>query len=124
MKVFILEDDPIRIGQFMEWLRGDDITCADSCTQAYKFEPPYDLIFLDHDLGGRQLEEHEDDGLAFVRLIKDQINPDALVVIHSYNPDGALRMFDELFDYGVLTLRQPFGPKLKDIIAGVSRRLQ
>ena len=63
MKVFILEDDPYRIVKFRDLLKGHDLTIIDSCTKVEEFKPPYDLILLDHDLGGRQLEDHEDCGL-------------------------------------------------------------
>lgn len=96
MKVFILEDDPQRMLYLRELLYGADITHIDSCREAGKFQPPYDLILLDHDLGGRQLQEHEDCGTTFARLVKNKINPDATVVIHSYNHDGAQRMWDIL----------------------------
>lgn len=105
MKVFILEDDPTRMLYLREKLTGHDITHIESCTQADRFQPPYDLILLDHDLGGRQLEDHEDDGLAFVTLVKDRVPRDAVIVIHSYNDAGARRMayaLREVAGYGNL----------------------
>src|SRR5258705_13434814 len=97
IKVFILEDDVTRVNMLLVWLRGADLTVAKSCTEVDKFQPPYDLILLDHDLGGRQMKEHEDCGLTFLRLIKDKIDPDdSVVVFHSYNPCGAENMYKEL----------------------------
>ena len=98
LKVFILEDDPYRMRIFREDLfEVADITHAGSCTEIEKFQPPYDFIFLDHDLGGRQMEENEDSGTTFARLIKDQIqNSNIPIVIHSYNQSGAQRMLDIL----------------------------
>lgn len=87
-KIFILEDDPARIMWFLERFTGYEVTLAESCTQLDRFVGPYDLVCLDHDLGGRQIEEHEDDGKAFAAGIKDQIG-DACVLIHSFNADGA-----------------------------------
>lgn len=89
MNIFILEDDALRMQWFRERLLNHDITHADSCTQIERFQPPYDLIFLDHDLGGRQLEDHEDNGAAFAKLIAESVNADAVVIIHSYNSAGA-----------------------------------
>lgn len=86
--IFILEDDPARIMWFLERFHGYEVTLAESCTQLDLFTGPYDLVCLDHDLGGRQLEDHEDDGAAFAAGIKDKIG-DAYVVIHSFNSDGA-----------------------------------
>lgn len=92
MKVFILEDDPARMMWFRERLIAHELTHAESCTHIDRFRPPYDVIFLDHDLGGRQMEAHEDDGACFARLIGPMINPDAKVIVHSYNADGAQRI--------------------------------
>lgn len=96
-KIFILEDDPDRIRYFKEKLGIlSDLTIISSCTEADKFQPPYKIIFLDHDLGGRQLEDHEDCGLTFIQKIKDKLNHTDIVVIHSYNGSAAERMITEL----------------------------
>lgn len=89
MKVFILEDDPQRMLWFRETFIDHEITHAESCTQVDRFQPPYGAIFLDHDLGGRQLEDYEDNGAAFARLIAPKIAESDMVIVHSYNADGA-----------------------------------
>ena len=85
LRVFVLEDDPDRIRQLTEWLIGCEWDCIQTCIREYEFKPPYDLILLDHDLGGRQLADHEDCGLTFVKLVKDRINIEADIIVHSYN---------------------------------------
>lgn len=118
MKVFVLEDDPDRIRLFAEVLEGHDWTCIHTCDRTYEFHAhsPYDLILLDHDLGGRQMVDHEDSGTEFVKLVRDHIGSKARVTIHSYNPDGARRMSKLLEEVGVFPVIQPFGPTLlKDI---------
>lgn len=124
MRVFALEDDPDRIRQLCEWLAGTDWVCIQSCIREDEFEPPYDLILLDYDLGGRQMgkawgrsqevAEAEDSGLTFVRLVKDKINPEAEIVIHSYNPEGAKAMQAALKP--LESRRVPFGPAIKRLI--------
>ena len=95
-KVFILEDDPERISYFKELLgHVADLTIISSCVEVDKFQPPYDLIFLDHDLGGRQMVDHEDCGLTFVKQA-DSFTPNDLIIVHSYNPVGAKQMLAEL----------------------------
>jgi len=96
LKVFILEDDPKRLISLRKMLEGHDLHYAKSCNDVTRFEPPYDLILLDHDLGGRQMEQHEDCGLTFIKLIKDKINPEATIVYHSYNYWGAKQMYEEM----------------------------
>ena len=100
MRIFMLEDDHWRRHCLMDWLRPDDeVTIIESCRQRDKFDPPYDLILLDHDLGGRQLEGHEDCGLTFVRDAMFELQEDngrGMIIIHSYNPDGARNMANAL----------------------------
>lgn len=118
-RVFILEDDEIRVAHLLSLLISCDVTRVASCRQAKKFVPPYDLILLDHDLGGRQITRHEDCGLTFVRMIKDKINPDATIVYHSYNPDGARAMQQEV-GRGMIA---PFGSSLfNQIVTGPHRQ--
>lgn len=108
MRVFILEDDWTRITRFREWFDGHDLTQVDSCASVDAFQPPYDVIFLDHDLGGRQLEAHEDNGHRFAQLIKDKLTFDVPVVIHSFSPDGALNIYNELKDTKANAYISPF----------------
>ena len=110
-RVFILEDDPMRMGLFYKTLVGKDQVVIDhieSCTQVDKFKPPYDVICLDHDLGGRQLTEHEDNGHLFTKLVKDRINPEAVIIVHSYNHGGARNMLQTLGRGAYM----PFGPEM------------
>lgn len=117
MRVFILEDDPDRIRLFAEWLKDDDWECIHTCERAHLFKPPYDLVLLDHDLGGRQMQEHEDCGLTFCGLVGDKLNHGAYVIAHSWNPDGAKAMLHTLYDQGHRLLQtQPFGPTLARLI--------
>lgn len=107
MKVFILEDDPLRMTVLRRLLPTADITHVVSCVEADQFQPPYDLILLDHDLGGRQMDEHEDCGLTFVRMVNRRFDSDTPIVIHSFNPDGANAMAHVLRDCNVYLA--PFG---------------
>lgn len=93
MTVFVLEDDPERIRWFERFFAQHHVEwqCVHTNERVDEFVGPYDVVCLDHDLGGRQLEAHEDDGLAFIRAIKDRVG-DACVIIHSWNDVGARRM--------------------------------
>lgn len=117
MKIFILEDNPDRISWFRDHFSGDDITVAVSCTQVDRFVGGYDIVFLDHDLGGRVLVDHEDNGEAFAKLIKDNIGH-AHVIVHSYNHDGAGRILAVLPQGH----RAPFcGPIFYALVANFTR---
>jgi len=115
MRIFILEDDPERVRWLTNRLIGHDLTIVDSCTKADQFVPPYDLILFDHDLGGRQLAEHEDCGETFARLIVDRIG-DARVIVHSYNFMGAMHIIG-VIGYGTYApFRGPLFIQLLDEI--------
>lgn len=75
MDIFILEDDQARIDKFVkEWGTKAKLTIAKSYDEAVKkYKGDYDLICLDHDLGGRQWVDssEENTGFNFVKwLIK------------------------------------------------------
>lgn len=113
MKIFILEDDLGRIQQLEKWLRGNDITQVDTCAAITAFQPPYDLILLDHDLGGRQMSDHEDNGQLFAKLIVDtfgkQDRPETWVIVHSFNPAGAYAIGRTMTEAGYNVILAPFG---------------
>jgi len=98
-KIFIIEDDSERIKWFLKNFNHCDITVAESVKEGVdKFKPPYSLILLDHDLGGRQYVSSEDrnTGSEFLRYILDGLDPynfsNVDFVIHSHNPGGAHNM--------------------------------
>lgn len=109
MRIFILEDDPERIIHFYDLLKRHDLTIIHTVEREYDFIPPYDLILLDFDLGGRQLTEHPDDGAAVVRKIRDRIG-EAKVILHTWNRGGADQMESLLKEAGITDVRHcPFG---------------
>lgn len=121
MRIFVLEDDPARLQWFRERLFDHDVTFADSVTQVKRYQPPYDLVCFDHDLGGRQLDAHEDNGEAFTKKVLEQIvkqDPQPFLVIHSYNPDGARNIHRVLERLSVFVA--PFrGPTFNAVMTAV-----
>ena len=115
--VFVLEDDPARHRVFREHQMDEDrLTIITSAQEAITHlqDHVYDLIFLDHDLREEHYgpAEHDDatTGYAVAKWLAD--NPTksegAPVVIHSFNPVGAKRMFDTLHDANRLAYLVPF----------------
>lgn len=115
MKIFILDDDITRIEAFKasigghhqitvaQWLRGPH--------GAYSlFRPQYDLLLLDHDLGG--LNEDEDTGFEFCRWLGGAPQHHTSVVIHSWNLDGANSMRKLLEENGWHVYKLPFSEGL------------
>lgn len=105
----------------MRWFPPEayDLTICVDNTQARKaFSPPYTVVCLDHDLGGRQMvdSEEEDTGYQFTVWLPEAHYNNAWVIVHSYNPTGAQRMFDALHTKGYAAVLQPFGPQVRNIV--------
>ena len=100
MKILILDDDLIRHSQFRDNFGYGlhDLTFVTTVEQAISKLSlnEYDAIFLDHDLGGKQMVTsggHEPTGYDVAVWLKN--NPDRCpkqIYIHSYNPTGAQNM--------------------------------
>jgi len=94
MKIFILEDDPNRMKTFKKALSGHSIDHATNCEEGRTIvsSNTYDLIFLDHDLGGEQMVDssHENTGYQLAKFMKENgYNTEVPCIVHSCNPDGA-----------------------------------
>jgi hypothetical protein len=97
MKVFILEDSDSRIEWFKQHFPNADI--AKTAKEAYIYlENEYDLIFLDHDLGGEILVDSNKDntGYQVAKFISSSINKNTETIIHTLNPCGAQNMKNAL----------------------------
>lgn len=126
MRIFILEDDPARIQMFRETLLEHEVTLAmdvDGATKAWC--PPYDLMLLDHDLGGEQMvsSSEENTGSGFCRWLTEyykDLGPEMIpyTLIHSYNFAGADWMHRWLTDFGAEAQPFPFGLSLLTALKG------
>ena len=104
VRIFVLEDDPIRIQWFREKFFGHDLTLVSSCKDVFQFKAPYDLVLLDHDLGDNTITgvmgiDYPDNGYTFVQALDAKGALDGLacpMIIHSYNATGAQRMAETL----------------------------
>ena len=105
-RILILEDDPVRISAFVEGLAGHDIVIVATANEAKRQVggAPFDVIFLDNDLGGTQSQgldsNDENCGYAVAKWIAavgwHSVNPriellrQAHIIVHSLNyPAGA-----------------------------------
>lgn len=118
-RVLILEDNKFRNDLFREKLGGKcrlhmhkKAWPAIEAAKTLKF----DLILLDHDLGGRQyVTEDAENGTGYdvAKELPNTINKDTPVVIHSGNPVGAQNMLAVL---GRTAVYIPFGTDLFKLI--------
>jgi len=95
MKILILEDDEERIKFFKQYLAKEHILhFARHVWEAeniFDKEQPFNVIFLDHDLGGRAFVDpaEEDTGSGFARFLKNKDLSKTTVVTHTFNSEGA-----------------------------------
>ena len=73
----------------------------------------YELVYLDHDLAPEHYSgvqpSYERTGYfvaTYIRHMPENMLPDQ-IIIHSWNPVGAERMYDQLKDLGIFVARQP-----------------
>lgn len=100
MQILILEDDPNRHELFKRKLIGHGLTIAETAAQAIVMLQAYqfDLIFLDHDLGGETFvsENNKNTGSEVVRWMLENCITKAPIVIHSMNDPAASSMMNKL----------------------------
>jgi len=112
MKIFILEDSKERIAIFRSKLIGHELTIAETAADAIRLLDgnAYDIIFLDHDLGGEEMVgvRGKNTGSEVVRWMKPNLTNYCPVIIHSLNAPAAQYMKQELEDVGVEVHCIPF----------------
>lgn len=113
MRIFILEDDPRRISWMKKnFYSGIKLDITDVAKEAITLltENRYDIVFLDHDLGGEQMVDSSvlNTGSTVAKMIHETKNKDLTVIIHSYNPSGAEIMINSMRNNGVECHYFPF----------------
>lgn len=96
VKILILEDDPHRVSQFEKNLSVSMITVTDRAEDAINHlkTQQWDVLYLDHDLGGDQMVE-SGPGTGYEVAVFLEQNPKykpKAIVIHSLNVPGSMKM--------------------------------
>lgn len=101
MKILFLDDDKLRHAKFIRAHIGKDVTYVWTAEEAIKAlkNNVFDEVSLDHDLGGvssQLTEPAAGEGSGYdVALFIAKMSPEKrpkLVILHSFNPAGVLRM--------------------------------
>jgi hypothetical protein len=101
MNILILEDDFDRMDSFRDNLKDHKVVIvhtAQECIDMLK-DHEWDMLFLDHDLGGEQMvdSEEENTGATVAKFLSRNLKyKPPTVIIHSMNPPGAQYMMDLL----------------------------
>ena len=102
MQIFILEDDAKRIQAFVDEFAGNQIMITNDAMMAVKLleHMTFDIVFLDHDLGGKTfVPSDEKSGRHVSRaMAEDERHKNTRVVVHSWNEEAAKRASDEGLD--------------------------
>lgn len=119
-KIFILDDEPARHRTFTKRFAGAQITRAFNATDgmACLEDGPYDVAYIDHDLGDwyKVLDEDgetlvERTGLTVLEHMLNNIPREKwprAVIVHSWNAPRAKLMVELLRDKEVPAAYQPF----------------
>jgi len=117
MRIFILEDDHMRIHWFTEKFKMHKLTIATNAADAIKIlsSHEFSFIMLDHDLGGKVFVDSEDEntGYQVAKALITTANAKKPVIIHSWNVPAAKRM---QYVIGETSLTFPFGSFDKSIL--------
>ncbi len=94
MRIFILEDNEHRMVKFRRELIGHQIDHAATVENGTSFvvNNKYDLLFLDHDLGGEEMVDSfaDNTGYKLAEFIASFTpNKETPCIVHSCNPAGA-----------------------------------
>lgn len=118
IQILILEDDDLRVIEFKKRIAETNadinLIVVDQAIECIKHlsTQKFDIIFLDHDLGGEVLvsSTKENTGATVARFWKssDNMNKYTTVVIHSLNPAGSSYMMNIISDViGAMPIKVP-----------------
>lgn len=109
--IFFLDDDPKRTHTFRSSVpQADCVETAQGMIALLAKHGKATMVFLDHDLGGEVYVDsgREDCGMEVVRWVCQNKPEVKQFIVHSYNPDGARRMVEDLTAAGYEVVRIPF----------------
>jgi CheY-like chemotaxis protein len=96
LKILVLDDDKIRLDHFRRGLIGYEVTTTETASDTISLlsTHDFDVIFLDHDLGGK-INEPSGPGTGYEVAEWLHNNPNRKpkqIFIHSFNEPGRKRM--------------------------------
>jgi len=110
-KILFLDDDPIRTARLSQAEpKAVCVETAAECITQLKDNGPWDVVLLDHDLGGETYvsSSREDCGMEVVRWLELNKTEIGRIVVHSYNNYAVPHMMRALRRAGYSVVRIPF----------------
>lgn len=119
MKIFVLDDSPLRLDIFRRRFGGEHtVVTAQTAANAIEIlsEQSFDMIFLDHDLGGKPPEyygqdcdpNHPNTGSEVVRWMAKNPAPRHIIVHSRNNVVAEVMVRDLMFIPGTSVAYSPF----------------
>ncbi len=130
-RILFLDDDPKRIDEFRERigkLDDLDVTIVETAHEciAHLGRRRFDLVLLDHDLGGETFcdSDREDCGMEVVRWLKQNRGSHGAFIVHTMNAVAAATMYFELIGMEFPTAQAQFGSQefYANLYAMIGRR--
>lgn len=91
-KIFLLEDSESRIDWFKQTFGDDNVVYSKNPEESLEYlkNSHFDIIFLDHDLGGAYTPGEYGDGIDLAKkMVEEEIHINTPIIVHSLNPVGA-----------------------------------
>lgn len=112
-RILILDDDKSRHMQFSQKYRSEELTHVHTSHDCIRIleKHDFDYVFLDHDLGGKQMEESgPGTGYEVAEWIANNPSrkPSTMVILHSLNPVGRKNMCNVLKSAEIKVMESPF----------------
>ena len=117
IEVFILDDDTRRHRFFRKRFKGDLLEIAESVDEAIELlgVGNFDAIFLDHDLlphhyDSMDHDDHDSTGYAVAEWLTEnrELHRSTLIIVHTRNPEGGMKMVEKLRESGRQVEYVPF----------------
>lgn len=119
MKILFLDDDKRRKRDFRSKVPfAKIVSTAGECISALmEADEPWDMVFLDHDLGDEVFVEsvREDCGMEVVRWIVHNKPEIEEIIVHSHNTPAGHNMLSSLKSADYRTRYVPFGTLIKSL---------
>lgn len=109
-RILFLDDCPNRTKKFRrKWPMATTVETAQECIDKLD-EKEWDIVWLDHDLGGETFVSSEDTncGMEVVRWIMEAKPKIEHFIVHTLNPGAGDIMCDKLASIGYKVTRVPF----------------
>lgn len=130
LRVLFLDDDPDRTRSFVSRVgsHGLHLVTVETVSDCIEHlaASRWDLVLLDHDLGGEVFVEsaRADTGAEVVRWLRDNPGEHGSFIVHSMNAVGAASMFFDLREMGYRVAQAAYGSSDFWRIVGAELRIR